>query len=297
MPQGIVGPALFIIFFNAIVNCSKLLKFVLYADDTNVLLSTKALCENIINAELSNVSQWLNCNALTLNISKSNYIVFHRLHRLGLSFENLNININNVSIKRKKYVKFLGIHFDEHLTWEVHSSHVLKKISRFIPIIYNIRDCLSLNALKMFYNSLIYPNLTYGNSLWGGCTQSRLNPIFVAQKKIVRAICSKPRLFHTAPLFKELNFLDIFQINLYMSCTYTFKSLQRGSEWTVLVNTPHATRAAAALTLVVPPILTAHSRQSGRWIGINTWNTLPPHLRSINLYDSFKFHLKRHIIG
>ena len=154
-----------------------------------------------------------------------------------------------------------------------------------------------MSALRMLYNSLIYPNLTYGNSLWGAATQRVLNPLIVAQKKIVRAICRKPRRFHTAPLFHDLHFLNITQINRYASCLYTFKSLQRGEEWTVLVNIPYPTRRNVAPTIVVPPVMLTHSRQSGRWVGIQTWNALPAEIRILDSYKLFKVNLKRYLIG
>ena len=61
-----------------------LLKFIffsllLFADDTNIYFESDDLLkvEKTVNKELKKLSLWLNVNRLSLNISKTNYIIFH----------------------------------------------------------------------------------------------------------------------------------------------------------------------------------------------------------------------------
>jgi len=80
VPQGsVLGPLLFLIYVNDICNSSKILNFFLFADDTNLLYSDRNLMrlESILNDELDNVSDWLIANKLTLNLKKSNFVIFH----------------------------------------------------------------------------------------------------------------------------------------------------------------------------------------------------------------------------
>ena len=80
VPQGsVLGPLLLLIYINDIDACSKLLDFYLFADDTNLLYANKSLrvLERIVNDELKKVASWLLANKLTLNIKKSNYVIFH----------------------------------------------------------------------------------------------------------------------------------------------------------------------------------------------------------------------------
>jgi hypothetical protein len=60
VPQGsILGPILFLLYMNDIENCSKLLSFVLFADDTNIFYSNKCIktINEIMQTEINKVAE------------------------------------------------------------------------------------------------------------------------------------------------------------------------------------------------------------------------------------------------
>ena len=79
VPQGsVLEPLLFLLYINDIYKLSSLFSFYLFADDTSIILSNNNLkeLESLVNRELGNVNEWLKANKLSLNIIKSNFVIF-----------------------------------------------------------------------------------------------------------------------------------------------------------------------------------------------------------------------------
>ena len=76
----------------------------------------------VINSGLIEVSDWLIANKLTLNIDKSNLLLF-KPNKLDAG-RNFSTSINGEELKRKSFVKYLGIRIDDQLRWNEHIAHV-----------------------------------------------------------------------------------------------------------------------------------------------------------------------------
>ena len=107
VPQGsVLGPLIFLLYINDIQYCSSKLQFFLFADDTNALYAHKDLktLELTVNAELHNLYNWLTPNKLSLNIKKSNYVIFPAYQK-KLNYDH-NIDVDTIIVKMKKSSSF-----------------------------------------------------------------------------------------------------------------------------------------------------------------------------------------------
>ena len=212
IPQGsILGTLLFLIYVNDITNASDVLKLVLFADDTNAFHSDfdKNNLVRTLNTELSKINEWINVNLLTVNLTKTHFLIFSK--RNVIQFEG-NVMLNNNIVERKHETKFLGIIVDEKLKWDNHIQYISTKISKNIGVIDKMRNALNHETKNLLYYSLVYPYLHYCSTVWGSANKTNLNPLTILQKRIIRIIRGTNYRHHTNELFKNSKILKLTDI-------------------------------------------------------------------------------------
>uniref|UniRef100_A0A8C6M9A3 Reverse transcriptase domain-containing protein n=1 Tax=Nothobranchius furzeri TaxID=105023 RepID=A0A8C6M9A3_NOTFU len=213
VPQGsVLGPKLFILYINDICKVSEILKFVMFADDTNIFCSGEKLNKlmEILSAEMFKVKKWFDKNKLSLNLSKTKYMLF------GNNKVNTQIvmNIDGVTIERVNHYKFLGVIMNDKISWKQHIKHVHNKTVRSISILNKVKHFLDRNILHMLYCALVQPYLNYCAEVWGNTYKTTLSPIIILQKKAIRIINKAGYRDHTNNLFlksRVLKFTDLVQ--------------------------------------------------------------------------------------
>jgi hypothetical protein len=297
VPQGsILGPKLFILYINDICNVSKILKLILFADDTTLFCSDKNINNlvTIINSELEKLCVWFALNKLSLNVSKTNYMLFSNCKN---NIPNVGIFMKNCKIDRVHVTKFLGVQIDENLDWNHHIWYVKSKISKHIGILNRARKYFGGNAIRTLYCSLILPYLLYCVEVWGNTYSSNLNAIILLQKKAIRIIANVPRLEHTNDIFmnfKLLKFMDLVKLStlLVMFRAYNINlpsNLQKC--FSININTNLATRRKNKFT--VNYVRTTKKAMCLSVKGVKLWNSLDLKFTLCNNINLFKNNLKQ----
>ena len=195
---------------------------ILFADDTNLFISHNDpdYLNDTLNSELNNLSTWFAANRLSLNLSKTNFMVFKPRQKKQL-FE-FHVSIDEQPIPSVSETMFLGVFIDDNLSWKPHISLLASKLSKSIGIIHKSRFFLSTHSLRTLYNSMILPYLYYCNLAWGGTYKTNLQRIVILQKRAVRIVNNSTYDANTGPIFKKLELLKFHDIHLFQLGVFMF---------------------------------------------------------------------------
>ena len=192
--------------------------FILFADDTTILFSSDDICSetNKINKELSEISNWFRTNKLSVNASKTNYMIMGTPkmammnNTAGNESENFDIILDNVKLARVNNTKFLGVIIDENLTWKNHIDGITKTISRNIGMMNKLKFFVPEPILRTLYCSLVLPYINYGILIWGKACDMYLCKIHKLQKWAIRVISNSHYRSHTASIFQKYDILNVY---------------------------------------------------------------------------------------
>ena len=165
MPQGsVLGPLLFLLYINDLYVAIKCCRVHHFADDTNLLINNKSLkrLNKLLSIDLNNLTNWLNANKISLNVSKTEIIIF-KPERKPQDF-NMKIKLNEKRLYPTDSVKYLGVKIDSKLNWKNHVNATATKLNRANVMLYKVREFVKANILKSIYlnHTLIMP-ASYGD--------------------------------------------------------------------------------------------------------------------------------------
>ena len=280
-----------------------------FADDTNLLCSDRSekVLKKKLNEDLKLIYTWLCANRLSLNVDKTEFIVF-RPPRCKLD-NRFTLKLNQKNLFESTKIKYLGMILDSSLSWRHHIFELRKKLSRAIGILYKMKksNCPQ-NILLSLYHSLFHSHMGYGLCLYGLADEQYTSKIFLMQKRAIRIISNASYTAHTKPLFDNLKILNfkksvIFQLSLLMwdqdhgDLPKCFQSYFQKTSELHSYTTRSSTQNKLSQNLLVNTNL--HGKKSLKFLGPRIFNKIV----SLNFYNtcknknSFKGKLKEFLLN
>ncbi|GAB0097587.1 hypothetical protein DMENIID0001_132420 [Sergentomyia squamirostris] len=195
VPQGSrLGPILFLLFMNDIDTIGLEGQLYMYADDLCILHAGPdgGHLYDAASRDLRRLSQWAHQNRVTVNPSKTKFMVFGEPHA------NRTLCLENTQLECASQFRYLGVTLDAALSFTCHVDRLIGRLSAITGAVRRGIGGSPPAVRMMIYKSLFEPTMSYGVLAWSATSQENIKRVQVAQNKFLRLILN----------------LDICEINL-----------------------------------------------------------------------------------
>jgi hypothetical protein len=276
VPQGsILGPILFLIYVNDLPKLAFTdTKFILYADDTSLIVTSPTLenHDERLNLLFKNLNEWFQANKLILNYEKTSYVQFNTKNNRVCSTEP---TYQGESISNKKTTKFLGLTVDTCFSWKPHIDQMEIKLNKACFAIRSLHAIMPLETLKMIYFAYFHSILSYGIIFWGN--QSYSDRIFKIQKRVIRIVTHSRRRESCRELFKKLDILPLYSqyiLSISMFVTKNKHLFQTNDQI-------HRVHTRSKTKLHLPSAHLTQFQKGVYYSAIKIFNNLPYHIQEM----------------
>lgn len=131
---------------------------------------------------------------------------------------NITVSFKGKQIEQVATQKFLGVWFQENLSWDNHVNKLSSDLSKVVGSMYKISSLIPLTLKKAMYHALFYSKLSYCALIWGTTTAKNYDKLIKLQKRVIRCFENyhgRPRDLPTHNLFDKHSLIRANQIYYY----------------------------------------------------------------------------------
>lgn len=189
LPQGsILSPILYVIYTHDLEHIfTDSVKILQYADD--ICIYTSGYNIDLLHADLNDVimkvSKWMTEHNLKISPSKSNLCTFSKKKYTPPATR----MCHNMEIPCVTSIKFLGLYFDQKLSFNMHINNMIKKAeknSNILRAVCHIHWGSDIKTSLLIYRSYIRSVLDYGSIFYGQASRTILKKVDIVHNKCLR---------------------------------------------------------------------------------------------------------------
>jgi len=264
--------------------------FVLYADDTSILVVDKdeITIQQKLTLLMMQLETWLNTNDLVVNTEETCIISFHTYQKPTPTKPH--IQIKNHTINYKSGMKFLGLNITDTLAWHAHIYSLSSNLSKSYFMMKSLKPVISEKSIWNIYFAYFESKLRFGIMFWG--VDSKSITLFRLQKKVIRLIAEAPKCTSCRPIFKRFKILTLTSLYIYETLCFMKKQYHNLKHRFEIHE--HNTRSKNDLYQQYCNI--SNYQKSVLNMGTKLFNKLPSQIKHLDNYNKFKKELKNFLL-
>ncbi len=226
VPQGsILSVTLFVLKINSIVKCLPAgVKGSLFVDDFLICYRSKSMhsIERVLQGCLQKIESWADNNGF--RFSKSKTVCMHFCCKRTVHFDP-SLKLYNSEIPVVSEAKFLGLIFDNKLSFKSHICYVKKKCLKAMNLLRVVAhtDWGADSTTLHLYRSLVRSKLDYGCIVYGSARDSYLQSVDRVQNAALRVCLGAFRTTPISSLHVEANELSLTLRRRKLALQYMIK--------------------------------------------------------------------------
>lgn len=229
IPQGsVLSTLLFAIAVDDITNTLPYpLRTIIYPDNllTYTINTDPKNATRYLQIAIDKLVSWSKHNGLQFSETKTKHICFHKTKK-----HNIRLNMNNSTIETTTKHKFLGLTYEEKLTWKSHiitlKAELIRRINIF-KILSNRNTGSDRKTLTTIYNAIIKSKIDYGSHIYGSARKTVLKQLDPINNSALRIITGAYRTSPTLSLYCDAGIPTLSESRNLQSIKYYFNTLRK----------------------------------------------------------------------
>jgi len=238
------------------------------------------------NECLNDLYRWFIANKLSLNLTKTCYMVFK-----AKGDDNVELYCGRRIIQKVDNCLYLGVIIDNELKWTLHIEQLYCKLIKFTSIFYKLRFKLPERILKQLYFAFVHSRITFGIELYVNTCSTYLDKLIKLNNKLLRILQNSPLLVPTRDLYLKYNTLPINELHEHQLLTFVHKFVFHPellppvfirNNYFVFNDQVHQYNTRTKKDLYINSCNTTFGKRDSRFRAASLWNNLPLSLKNVS---------------